>query len=140
MFWNLILKVFGGGLLDKLADIYKQKTNTDLDRYKTGVDADKHIIMKQIEADIEARKLASASRKADRGSLWTVWMVPAGFGISLLHYSAVILDSLPLFGHDVGSWAIPKLPPPYDSMQSAIILSAFGIVGATRLVGRIFAK
>lgn len=110
----------GFGYLNKRADV-------DLQKFQTGVDGDVKINVEGLRTYVEAQKLVSASREKDRDHWATLWMVPTAFGVFLLHATAVVFDTLPLFGHVIGSWHIPKLPTPYDAMQSAIIYSVCGI-------------
>jgi hypothetical protein len=135
--WMTILRFLTGGFLDTLAKAYTAKLAADTDRFKSGVAVDHDVALKQIDAEIEARKLAAAARAADRGSLWTAWMLPSAFGLCLVHFGAVILDSVPLLGHEIGSWRIPELPGQYAGMEQSIILSIAGVVGVTK-VARLF--
>lgn len=127
------------GLAEKLlAYLARRQDNaTLLEQARIG--ADQAVIAEQLRAQVEAQKVAAAARVADRGSLWTAWMLPTAFGVSVLHYGAVILDSLPIAGHVIGSWRIPALPAPYDAMQSQIILATAGIVGVVK-AARIFTR
>lgn len=114
-----------------IAKYLENRANVQLEEYKAGTKADTEIALSQIKADIETRKTVAIMRKAQQESLWTAWMVPTAFGVSLLHYGAVVLDSTFKFG-----WKVFSLPPPYDSMEQNIILSIIGVSGATAIVKR----
>ncbi len=126
------------GLLSAALSYFQKQADNELAKYTTGVQADTQVIVAQITADIEARKLAAASRQADRGSLWTAWMFPTAFGICMIYFGAIVFDSLPLFGHVIGSWRIAALPGPWTDVAKTIILAAAGIVGINSVTRRIF--
>lgn len=127
------------GLLQTVLAHFQKQAETQLAKYQTGVQADTQVIVAQVQADIEARKLAAASRAADRGSLWTAWMLPSAFGLCMIYFGAIVFDSLPLFGHVVGSWKIATLPGPWTNVAENIILAAAGVV-ATKTIARVFTK
>lgn len=133
--WDLLLKLPGlaGGLLAWL----NKKTDADLEKFKAGVASDTAISVEDIRARVELTRLAAAQRAADREHWSTAWMVPAAFGVFLTHAAAIVFDSMPLFGHAVGSWKIAALPGEYAGMQTAVILTVCGVGGASA-VKRIF--
>jgi hypothetical protein len=127
------------GVLNALLASYQKRADTELAKYTTGVSADTQIILAQITADIEARKLAAATRAADRGSLWTAWMFPCAFGLCMIYFGAVVLDSIPFLGHVIGSWRIAELPAEWMiEVVKTIILASAGIVGINSVARRIF--
>jgi hypothetical protein len=134
-----LFKFLTGGFLDTLAKSYMAKVQADTDRFKIGSETDRVVVLKQLDVEIEARKAAAAARAADRGHWSTAWMLPSLFAVCLIHFAAVTFDSLPLFGHIVGSWRIPPLPGAFGENQHTILLSVTGAVTATR-VARIFSR
>lgn len=125
------------GLVDKLLGYLQKRADVS----KAGIEADTQLNLELVRARMEEQKLVAASRAADRGSLWTAWMLP--FGVFLpcaIHFWAITLDSVPLFGHVVGSWRVPALPKPFDEYEGQIILATVGVLGATKVVGKIFAR
>lgn len=140
MLGGLVLKLmglFGGGafdvLLGRLADYLRAKANDDLARFQTGVQADTQIAIAQVNAQIEARKEQAKLMDADRGWWVTAWVRPLIVYPCVVHFGAIVLDSTFRFG-----WGVPKLPPPYDGYEQAIILSFF-IARPFEKVARVFA-
>ena len=125
------------GLLNSLSAYFQTKANADLQKYTTGVQADTQVILAQVNAQIELNKLATQQAIVDKGWWVTAWMKPVVFYPCALHFGAVILDSMTLFGHKVGSWGIVALPSPMDQWQATIILAAIGLTGL-KGVARIF--
>jgi hypothetical protein len=77
--------------------------------------------------------MATDMRNSDREHWFTAWMVPVAFAVLFFHVAAVVFDSIPLFGHVVGSWAVAALPKPYDTMQEQIVLTICGVAGLSSL-------
>lgn len=129
---------------EKVVDHLNRKADVALERYKAGVGADVTTNQGVLSAYVEASKAAAAARAADRGSWSTFWMLPFGaFLPSALHYWAIVLDSLPLLGHEPGTWKIAKLPGVYEGLEVQLMLGAAGIASATTLASlaiRRFAK
>jgi len=133
-----LISLVTGPLLGKVLDYFQTRANNELVKHTSGVQADTQVILAQVNAEIENRKTAANSRLADRGSLWTAWMLPTAFGIFMFHAGAIVLDSMPLFGHVVGSWKIAELPGGWTNVQQNVILGVGGIVGVQAVVRRIF--
>jgi hypothetical protein len=131
-----LLGLFGGGVFDTLinrvADLLRQKASDDLARFQAGVAADSQIALAQLNAQIETRKLQAQIMQADRGWWVTAWIRPLIVYPCVVHFGAIVLDSTFLFG-----WGIARLPPPYDSYEQAIILSFF-IARPLEKVARVF--
>ena len=68
-------------------------------------------------------------------SPWTAWMIPTAFGLCMLHFGAIVLDSTFLF-----NWRVAKLPPPYDEMERYIVLSVIGVAGVAGTVRKVFSR
>lgn len=133
------ISLITGPLLGKILDIFQKRADTELAKYTTGVQADTQVILAQINAQIEQQKQVAAMAIADKGWWVTAWMKPAAFYVSFAHYGAVVLDSIPFYGHRVGSWSIPELPGQYASMEQSIILACVGLAGLNTAV-RLFKK
>lgn len=126
--WGLILKFLTGGIFDKLAHAYEQKIQADADKFKIGVSADQAVIIAQIQADTENRRVAASNR----GPLWMValFVVPYAF-----HNAAIVLDSVFRF-----SWAVDKLPAPFDMTEHNVIWTVCGVAAGAVAWKRIFGR
>lgn len=127
------------GVVSGLLTWLNKRTDADLAKYKTAVGGDVALNTEEMRARVALAQMAHDSREKDREHWFTAWMVPAAFGVFMLHAAAVVLDSMTLFGHIVGSWGIEKLPPPYNDMQYSIILTVCG-VGGIGAVKKIFSR
>lgn len=125
MGWLLSLLTGLPAVFGKLFD-YLGKRNDNLANI-TIAEGQERVAIQQIIAGLRAH---------DRESLWTAWMVPCAFAISMFHYGAVVFDSLPLLGHTVGTWRIAALPGDYTGMSVTIILSCCGIATFKHLAKR----
>lgn len=79
--------------------------------------------------------MIAQERAAQHLSPWTAWMIPTAFGLCMIHFGAILLDSTFLF-----HWQGAKLPAPYDALENAIVLSVIGVAGITPTIRRIFGK
>lgn len=133
---GLLFKLLGwfggdvfGKIVESVAGYLRQKANDDLARFQTGVAADTQIALAQVNAEIEARKAQAQILAADRGWRVTAWIRPLLVYPCILHFAAIVLDSIPFWtpvgAHVAGAWQIAKLPAPYDLYEQAIILSFF---------------
>jgi hypothetical protein len=131
------------GVANTVSDYLKVRANTELQKYQTGVTADTQVNLALISGYIEETKVRAAQREADRQSLWTVWMMPTGFAICMIHFGSIVFDSMPMFGHKVGAWQIAALPGEYLKIEVAILLAAAGVTISDRIgsvVKRIWTK
>ena len=87
----------------------------------------------QLAAYVEERKVVAAERARLQESAWTRWMIPVAFGLCMIHFGAIVLDSTFLFG-----WRVAKLPPPYDAMEWSVVMAVIGVSGVSAAVRRIF--
>lgn len=133
MWASLILGLPGiaGKLLDYLG---KRSDNTVLTNGQN-VSGDTTVAQAQLLAYVEERKVIAQERAAQHLSPWTAWMIPTAFGLCMLHFGAIVLDSTFLF-----NWRVAKLPPPYDEMERYIVLSVIGVAGVAGTVRKIFTK
>jgi hypothetical protein len=127
------------GLMSGLLNYLNKKTDADLEKFKQSIGADVSINLADLKYKSEVAALVADMRKGDREHWFTAWMVPSAFGIFIVHVGAVVFDSIPLFGHVVGSWAVAKLPGSYAAMQENVILTVCGVAGASA-VKKIFTR
>jgi hypothetical protein len=123
------------GLADGLfAYLNKRSDNTVLVN-QANVAGDVSVGQAQLTAYVEERKVIAQERAEQHLSPWTAWMIPTAFGLCMLHFGAIVLDSTFLF-----NWRVAKLPPPYDEMERYIVLSVIGVAGVAGTVRKIFTK
>jgi hypothetical protein len=127
------------GLATAVVGWLSKKSDSDLEKLKNAVGGDVTLNVAELRYKVEVAKMAAQIRSDDREHWFTAWMVPTAFAVFLLHVAAVVFDSIPLFGHEVGSWAIAKLPGIYAEMQHDIILTTCGVASASAL-RKIFSK
>jgi hypothetical protein len=125
------------GLIPRLGtsflDWLGKKTDADLEKFKTAVGGDVTLNVAELRYKVEVARMAADMRKDDREHWFTAWMVPVAFAVLFFHVAAVVFDSIPLLGHQVGSWKIAALPAPYDTMQVQIVLTICGVAGISSL-------
>lgn len=111
----------------------EKKLDTNLEGFKTavGIDAKAYDAYLQAQIAVNGQKLAA-------NAWWGAKLIilTAGWAAAI-HFAAVMLDSLPFYGHAVGAWGIPKPPPPYDGYQRDILLSFFIVMPAMPLVSAV---
>ena len=117
------------GLASGLLTWLNKKTDADLEKFKAQIGADTQLNLADLQSKVEIAKLVNDNRNADRERWFTAWMVPVAFGVFLSHAAAVVFDSMPLFGHEIGSWNVAELPGMYANMQNNIILTVCGVAG-----------
>lgn len=127
------------GLANGFLTWLNKKTDADLEKYKTAIGADQALNVEDIHAKLELSRLAQQQRSQDRDHWFTAWMVPVAFAVFLTHAAGVVFDSMPLLGHEIGSWHIAALPGLYANMQNNIILTVCGIGGVSAFK-KIFSK
>lgn len=104
------------------------------DYLKKSEDGQTAVALKQIDAEIEARKAARDVRLATAG-FWEMRLITFCIaGTFTLHLVAVGLDTVFSIG-----WGIPKFPAPFDEWEGAILLSFFGVQGAAMVVSGVVA-
>ena len=128
------------GLFSGFLEHLNKKTDADLEKFKTGVGADTTLNVEDIRARVELTKLAAEQRKLDREHWSTRWMLPTAFALCIFHFGAVVFDSIPLFGHKVGSWGIAALPGSIGTLQATIIAAVAGVSYGASTIKRIFTK
>lgn len=98
----------------------------------------KDVIIAELQTGAEMFKTRADMLKSFK---WTQWLIFAALVPPLLHQGMVFLDSTPfpylgfdylmpvIEMHEVGSWKVPKAPPPYDEREWQLIASLLGIQG-----------
>lgn len=124
--WSLITTV-AGWLLRMSSVKFLRELGTHL---QGASDNEAAVSIKQIDAEIEARKAAREIRLATSG-FWEMRLITFFIaGSFTLHLVAVTLDTVFSLG-----WGVPKYPKPFDEWQGAILLSFFGVQGAAMIIG-----
>src|SRR6266446_4447821 len=100
-----LLPTLGTSFLDYL----NKKSDSDLEKFKTAIGGDVQLNVAELRYKVEIARMAADMRNGDREHWFTAWMVPVAFAIMIIHVAAVIFDSIPLFGHIVGSWQVAAL-------------------------------
>ncbi|WP_316196591.1 hypothetical protein [Bradyrhizobium sp. SZCCHNS3053] len=121
------------GLASGFMSWLNKKTDADLEKFKTAVGGDVTLNVAELRYKVEVARMAAQMRSDDREHWFTAWMVPVAFAVLFFHVAAVVFDSIPLLGHEVGSWGIAALPAPYDTMQQQIVLTICGVAGVSSL-------
>lgn len=113
-----ILKWLTGNVFGTLTDLYEKKLNAENSSQRVAAD----VLIKQIEAESEARSAAKEVRLATAG-FWEMrlitFMIASPF---VLHLWAVAMDTVFKLG-----WRIPAFPFPFNEWQGVILLSFFGV-------------
>jgi hypothetical protein len=118
------------GLAGKFLDWQVQRANVELDGFRTAAGIDSASYQIYVNALLETNRMKLAAN-----AWWGAKLIILMAGIpASAHFAAVFLDSLPFFGHHVGSWGIPKVPAPYDTYQWAIVQSFFIVMPAMPVV------
>lgn len=123
------------GIVGKLFDYLGKRSDNAVLTNGQNVTGDATIAQAQLTAYVEERKVIAQERAAQHLSPWTAWMIPAAFGLCMLHFGAIVLDSTFRF-----NWQVAKLPAPYDQMEWSIVMAVIGVVGIAPTVRRIFGK
>lgn len=112
--WNAVLGLISGPVLDG----YRAKLEAQNNANAMGKD----IALKQIDAEIEARRGAREIRLATAG-FWEMRLITFLIaGCFTLHLVLVTIDTCFRLG-----WGIPAFPKPFDEWQGVILLSFFGV-------------
>lgn len=130
-------------IVNGVTDVLKKRADAEVVKNGQNVTGDTQVNLAVLNARLEELKLISAQRAADRGSLWTEWMMPALFVPCFVYLGAIIFDSMCLFGHPIGSWKIAALPDPYNALVAGILGSVAGLKVANDIgvvVKKIFSK
>ena len=135
MGWLATLVLGLPGVAGKLLDFLGKRSDNTVLTNGQNVTGDVTVAQAQLTAYVEERKVIAQERAEQHLSPWTAWMIPTAFGLCMIHFGAIVLDSTFLF-----NWRVAKLPAPYDAMENAIVLSVIGVTGIAGTVRKIFAK
>ncbi|MFC6790557.1 hypothetical protein ACFQE0_13670 [Methylobacterium komagatae] len=132
---GFLLKLFGPGFASAVVAYLNKRSDNAVLTNGQNVTGDVSVSQAQLAAYVEERKVIAQERAAQHLSPWTAWMIPTAFGLCMIHFGAIVLDSTFLF-----HWKIATLPDPYDKMENTIVLSVIGVAGVAPTVRRIFGK
>lgn len=127
------------GLATSVLNYLSKRSDTELEKFKQASGADVQVNVEELRYKLEVARIAGDNRNRDRDHWFTAWMVPTAFGIFIVHVAAIVWDSMPLFGHVIGSWSVAQLPSPYDKMQENVILTICGVAGVSA-IRKIFSR
>lgn len=111
---RLLTSIFGGGLLDRLADAYKARSDAQTERDR-------------IAAEVEIARLQHRLATSDNPGLRIAIAV---IGLSMAGHLALVafVSAVPQIG-----WTVHALPPPMNEWQAQIVLSLFGLSAVNRI-------
>ncbi len=118
------------GLASKFLEWQVAKSNNELQGFTTATGVDLAAYQAYLAAQVETNRMKVAAN-----GWWGAKVIILMAGIpASLHFAAVFLDTVvPPFG----SWGIPKIPPPYDGYQWAIVQSFFIVMPAMPIVSAV---
>ena len=133
--WMLFLNWLGGSGIKALTDAYIKAKSSAVESEQIKAD----ILLKQIDAEMSARRVAQEVRLATAG-FWEMRLITAIIAACFtLHLVLVTLDTCFKLG-----WRISAFPAPFDEWEGTILLSFFGIYtagkGITAIAGAISAR
>jgi hypothetical protein len=118
------------GLAERFLQWQIQRANIDLEGFKTGAGFDTEAYKAWLAAIVEINNAKLAAN-----AWWGAKLIILAAGLPCaVHLAAVILDSMPFYGHAVGQWNVARPPAPYDQYQRDIVLSFFIIAPAMPLI------
>ena len=132
---SLLVKLFGSGIVQAVLAYLNKRSDNGVLTNAQNVTGDVTVAQAQLAAYVEERKIVAQERAEQHLSPWIAWRIPTAFGLCMIHFSAIVLDSTFRF-----NWQVAKLPAPYDAMENAIVLSVIGVAGIAPTVRRIFGK
>lgn len=135
LFGGFLVKLLGSGIVAPVLAYLDKRSDNGVLTNGQNVTGDVTVAQAQLTAYVEERKVVAQERADQHLSPWTAWMIPTAFGLCMIHFGAIVLDSTFLF-----HWQVAKLPAPYDAMENAIVLSVIGVAGIAPTVRRIFGK
>lgn len=120
-----LIKLLGGGLLDRALDTVDKKIAAETDKEK-------------IKADIIREHMTRRSDWLSAGGLWTLLIAGAPF---IYHAWWVVLYSVHWCAdcHNPKEWTVAALPQPFNEYQGWIMMAFIGALGlftGARKLGR----
>lgn len=136
LFFKVGLSTIGNSFFKPFLAHLDATAKIDGEKFKDATGADREVAIAQVQATV-----AAAHDRA--GMRVTQWLIAIALLPPLLHSGMVYLDSSPFPGldwsawvptitpHVIGSWHVPKAPPPYDEREWLMISALLGIQSAT---------
>lgn len=137
LFFKIGLSTIGDSFFKPFLAHLDTTAKVDGEKFKNATGADRDVALAQVQATV-----AAAHDRA--GMRVTQWLIALALAPPLLHQGMVFLDSTPfpcldwsawlpaITSHPVGSWRVPKAPPPYDDREWQMICSLLGIQAAVQ--------
>lgn len=126
--WTLILGLVGklfGTAAASYTDVKKAQIAAATEQAKSVNTAVRDIGLNTL-ANLAAADQAEAKRDIAWGAFAPIAIVTAAIAAFFgFHGAAIVLDSMPLFGHEVGSWGVVKLPGMWEQTEHSVINSLF---------------
>jgi hypothetical protein len=116
-----VISGLGSGFLAPILGYFTTARNDDLAGFQSGALTDTTRYTAYLNATVQMAQI-QASMNVWWGARLIILVLAGSVAI---HFSAIMLDSTPFLWHQVGSWAIPKPPAPYDDYEGKIVLSFF---------------
>jgi hypothetical protein len=132
---GFLVKLLGSGIVAPVLAYLSKRSDNGVLTNGQNVTGDVTVAQAQLTAYVEERKVVAQERAEQHLSPWTAWMIPTAFGLCMIHFGAVVLDSTFIF-----HWQVAKLPPPYDKMEWSIVMAVIGVAGIAPTARRIFGK
>ena len=132
---SLLVKLFGSGIVQAVLAYLNKRSDNGVLTNSQNVTGDVTVAQAQLTAYVEERKVVAQERADQHLSPWTAWMIPTAFGLCMIHFGAIVLDSTFRF-----NWQVAKLPAPYDQMEWSIVMAVIGVAGIAPTVRRIFGR
>ena len=116
-----LLSSVASGFLAPLVGYYTSKDANVLAGFSDAAKTDQAIALAQMQAQVQIEQI-----KATSNTWFGARLITLGFGLlTMLHFGAVVFDSMTIGHHVVGSWGIAALPGPLASWEGTIITSFF---------------
>ena len=120
----------GSAVLRPVLGFLTSRDAVRVDGFKTAAGLDVEAYKAALDAQVEFARL----RAAQTGWWGARLVVLVAGGSASLHFAAVMLDSTFRFG-----WGVPKVPPPYDGYEWAIVQSFFLLAPAMPMASAVSA-
>ncbi|ACB27616.1 hypothetical protein [Methylobacterium radiotolerans] len=132
---GFLVKLLGSGIVAPVLAYLSKRSDNGVLTNGQNVTGDVTVAQAQLTAYVEERKVIAQERAEQHLSPWTAWMIPTAFGLCMIHFGAIVLDSTFRF-----NWQVAKLPAPYDAMEWSIVMAVIGVAGIAPTFRRIFGK
>lgn len=124
-----------GKFIDGASDFLKNRTNAQLQEHINENDAGRAAALAFMQGEQRLAEIKLEDRRIEgkwgpRVMACTIlFVIPYG-----LHSAMIVFDSMPLFGHVVGSWGVEKLPGLFEETEHLVIRSMFYVSGGVTAV------